>query len=259
MRALFMAGFGLAALSACVQAPESGQTATAPMEAAMGQTTVLGSLTYRQRIALPVTAMATIEIYQDGKADEGGEPVAEQTFALNGRQVPIPFEVVFEREDPSAIYTLRAHIRSADGELLWQSKPVQSFASDGASENLGMVMMVPAGQSRVSQADLTGKEWMVASLDGTPVLTASPVTMNFGDDGRLSGNASCNAYTGSYKINDSALYVGPLALTRKACMGDAMAQETAFVQLLEAVSEMQIDETGTLTISGEAGETLTAR
>lgn len=260
MRSIFVAGACLAALGACVQPPEAGE-AYAPKagEAEMKETRILGTLTYRQKIALPQTATATISIFRDGEAETGGEPVRQQTFALNGRQVPVPFEIVLEAVAPDQVYALAAEIRAADGELLWSSQPVPGFSADGLDEDIGMISLVPAGRSRVEQDDLTGREWMVAGLDGKPVLSTSRITISFGADGRISGNASCNAFTGSYKVNNSSLYVGPLALTRKACVPPLMDQEAAFVSLLETVSQMQIDASGTLTISGEDGETLTAR
>ncbi len=261
MRSLLMAGLCLSALGACMQPPQQTVDAYSPPgeTTEMAETRVMGSLTYRQRIALPQDAIATISVYRAGETGEGGDPVRQESFALNGRQVPVPFQIVIAGEDAGAVYTLDAAIRTADGELLWTSEPVQAFAADGVDEEIGMVMMVPAGRTRVVQEDITGRDWLVAGLEGQPVLSASRITMNFGADGRISGNASCNAFTGSYKINNSQIYIGPLALTRKACVPPLMEQERAFIDLLEKVSQLQIDESGTLTISGADGETLTAR
>ncbi|WP_169711830.1 META domain-containing protein [Henriciella litoralis] len=256
----FLASLCVAGLASCVQPPEDMTSTSSPVaEMEMQMTTVSGSLSYRQRIALPQDAVATISVFPAGPADAALSPVDEQSFDLNGRQVPIPFEVTLREDASKGPFSLRAKVSTKGGELLWTTDTVMTFEADGAAQDFGLVELVPAGRARVDIADLTGKEWMVAMLDGAPVLSTSRVTVSFDADGRISGQASCNAYTGSYKVNKSALYVGPLALTRKACVGPLMEQERTFMALLESVSDMSLDDSGTLTIRGEDGKTLTMR
>ena len=55
----------------------------------------------------------------------------------------------------------------------------------------------------------------------------------FADDDRVSGNASCNQFNGTVKINGTSISFGPLVTTRMACTSaPANAQETAYLKAL---------------------------
>lgn len=260
---------GLVLLTACAQtnladpspAPvPTGEVAAPEAEMTVQEKSVFGSLTYRQRVALPQDAVANLSVMRVEAT--GDETLAEQSFALNGRQVPIPFEItVTDQGEPGGSESLSftATILDNAGELLWQTEDALSFVADAARNDLGMVMLSPAGRDEVTLSDVAGRDWMIARLNGKPVMTSAPIVLRFDENGQISGNASCNAYTASGTIEDSILTIGPIALTRKACMPKVMEQEAFFLDLMENVSQMQIDETGLLTMTSDWGETLTAR
>ena len=260
---------GLVLLTACAQtnladpAPApvpTGEVAAPEAEMTVQEKSVFGSLTYRQRIALPQDAVANLSVIRVEAT--GDETLAKQSFALNGRQVPIPFEItVTDEGEPGGSESLSftATILDNAGELLWQTEDALSFVADAARNDLGMVMLSPAGRDEVTLSDVAGRDWMIARLNGEPVMTSAPIILRFDENGQISGNASCNAYTASGTIEDSILTIGPIALTRKACMPKIIEQEAFFLDLMENVSQMQIDETGLLTMTSDWGETLTAR
>lgn len=267
MMKAFTALAALALVTGCAQSPEApARTEAASAEEANGfsaivaQTNVFGSLSYRQRIALPQEAIAHL-IVRD--VDGEGTPVlAEQSFALNGRQVPIPFEIVVREEAAEAEagpLGFSADIRMPDGELLWQTRDEMTFVANDARKDLGMIMLSPAGAGQVTLEDLAGRDWMIARLNGEPVITAAPITLRISEDGQINGQASCNAYTASGSVEDSLLTIGPIALTRKACMPEVMDQEQFYLDLLENVSQLSLDDSGLLTMTADSGETLTAR
>lgn len=75
----------------------------------------------------------------------------------------------------------------------------------------------------------------------------------FFQDGRVSGSSGCNAYTGSYELDGTALRLGPLASTRKACPPALMNAEADYLAILKTVDTVAL--TGdTLRLSGAAGE-----
>jgi putative lipoprotein len=78
-------------------------------------------LAYRERIALPPDAVATVRLLDISIADRPATPVAEQTTATAGRQVPLPFELTVEAHGmtPGRRYGLRGTIANRDGLLLW--------------------------------------------------------------------------------------------------------------------------------------------
>jgi uncharacterized lipoprotein YbaY len=99
---------------------------------------MMGSLTYRARIALPPQAVALVELREiPGTATSGaataatpataaGRVVAEQRISLEGKQVPVPFSAWVERGalSPASRYELRGGIL-VDGRPAWVSAPVR--------------------------------------------------------------------------------------------------------------------------------------
>ena len=256
----------LLGVAAC-QSPQSAESdrAEASMEngdVEMAESmNVIGSLVYPQRIALPPEADASIFIYEQGPADAVREPIAAAEFDLNGRQVPIPFEV--EIADSLKLATnrlsLRAQIHDGDGGLIWTSDTANIFERAPGDYDIGEIQLVPTRAVAVTMEELTSHEWMVARIDDAPLYQDSKITLNFGDDGRISGNASCNSYTGSFKLQNGRLTTGPMALTRRGCMVPLMDQEMSFVTLFEDNPTVKLDDDGVLTIVTEGGRVLIAR
>jgi heat shock protein HslJ len=74
--------------------------------------------------------------------------------------------------------------------------------------------------------------WRVASIGGQPVVRGTNPTLRF-DGGRVSGNTGCNSLSGSYRMTGATLSAGPLATTKKACMGRGInAQESRLLGIL---------------------------
>ena len=113
-------------------------------------------------------------------------------------------------------------------------------------------------QQTVSLSDLTSREWLVEDIMGGGIIDSSHATLTFSGDGRLSGAASCNSYSGTFEMSSQGLTVGPLRTTRKACPPSLMNQEQRFLQVLSQPLELSIDETEELTLRSSAG-TISAR
>lgn len=97
-----------------------------PSGAADDRLTVRGSLTIRERIALPPEAMAVVEL----REGSDGPVLAESRQPLGGRQVPIPFEFTVQR---SALAVGARAVRGAifvGGQPAWVSEP--KFIGAGA-------------------------------------------------------------------------------------------------------------------------------
>lgn len=84
---------------------------------------------------------------------------------------------------------------------------------------------------------LSGSEWLLVDLAGTPVVSDSKASLAFSEAGRISGNASCNRFTGSVTISGDTLKFGPLASTMMACADPKIsAQETTYLKALGAAA-----------------------
>ncbi len=78
-----------------------------------------------------------------------------------------------------------------------------------------------------------GKQAVVSPIAGTTL------TATFTPDGNVAGNAGCNDYSGTYKLDGTSLTVGPVATTRKACEQAVMDQETAFLTALQTPTTVE--------------------
>ena len=90
---------------------------------------------------------------------------------------------------------------------------------------------------------LAGTKWQVTAFNNgrqavISVDGGTTVTMAFGPDGRVSGSAGCNTYTGPYTMGGTKLTLGPTAATRRVCATPdrIMEQEQQFLKALETVA-----------------------
>ncbi len=93
---------------------------------------------------------------------------------------------------------------------------------------VGIAACAKVASNAINNADLktlAGSEW--GPMDG------SDRFVKFARKGELTGYGGCNQFFGQYEENGTRLIVGPLASTKKACMGDAMASETAFLRAIQ--------------------------
>lgn len=105
---------------------------------------------------------------------------------------------------------------------------------------------------------LRGAVWVVEDLAGAGIIDRSRITIEFLEDNRMAGRASCNRYTGSYQLRGEGIAVGPVASTRMACAPALMNQEDRFLSLLDQVSSARIGQHGELLLSTADGKTIKA-
>jgi putative lipoprotein len=113
-------------------APEGGGAPTAR---------VTGTVTYRERIALPPTATVKVQLADVSRADAKAIVLGEQTILASGRQVPFEFEIAY---DPSGIeanhtYAVQARIEEG-GQLRFISDQHYAVITRGAPAHVDMVL-----------------------------------------------------------------------------------------------------------------------
>jgi len=91
-------------------------------------------------------------------------------------------------------------------------------------------------------ADLAGTAWVAESIAGLEVIGEPQSFIRFDDDRRVSGNAGCNGFTGTYETQGDRLIMGPLAVTRRACGGVVDDQERRFLAALSGVDRYEIED-----------------
>jgi uncharacterized lipoprotein YbaY len=113
-------------VSACIAAPPPGATVQsdsgAVEEVQEGDLTgvLTGTVTYRQRIALPSGSVVEVQLQDVSRADAAAQVIATQIITTTGENVPIPFTLTYDpaQIDPRFTYALSARI-TVNGELRW--------------------------------------------------------------------------------------------------------------------------------------------
>jgi heat shock protein HslJ len=104
---------------------------------------------------------------------------------------------------------------------------------------------------------LEGVQWEVTGYNNGRQAVVSPkigtrLTLAF-QHGRVSGSSGCNRFHGEFKVEGTALTIGPLATTRMACDEAVMAQEQEFLRALQSAATWAIVR-GMLDVHGAGGE-----
>jgi putative lipoprotein len=112
---------------------------------------VVGTVGYRHRIALPADAVVTVSLQDTTLADAPARTIGETTIETKGAQVPIPFRIDYDPAgiDPSHVYSLRATI-TAGGGLLFTSTTPYPVLTRGAGNEAAIIvyMLLPAGTAK---------------------------------------------------------------------------------------------------------------
>ncbi len=106
---------------------------------------VTGSVTYRERIALPPGATVTVRLQDVSRADAPAEVLAEQVIVPT-TQVPIPFALTYDpaRIDARHRYSVGVRIE-VDGKLWFVSDTHNGVLTQGAPTEVEVVVRRVAG------------------------------------------------------------------------------------------------------------------
>ncbi len=100
-------------------------------------------------------------------------------------------------------------------------------------------------QASVAELKLTGVRWRLTELMGQAVTATEPDMtpyLQFGEDGRVSGFAGCNQFTGAYEAEGLRLSFKPMATTQKACLNASV--EAQFIATIQGIDNYSLNESG---------------
>lgn len=106
---------------------------------------VTGSITYRERMALPPTAQVEIQLADVSLMDAPSKTIAQQSFTADGRQVPFAFSLtVDERKlDPRGRYSVSARISDGAGKLMFITDTHNGVTFDGRPRiDMGTLVLI---------------------------------------------------------------------------------------------------------------------
>ncbi|MEZ9742077.1 YbaY family lipoprotein [Vibrio splendidus] len=92
---------------------------------------ISGTVSYRERIALPENAVVTVTLEDISLADAPSTVIATQEFITDGKQVPFAFELSYDNNKIKANhrYNMRATIH-VDGKLRFTTDTINSVITD---------------------------------------------------------------------------------------------------------------------------------
>ncbi len=119
------------------------------------------------------------------------------------------------------------------------------------------ILIACSGGLPTNQVDLDGSDWVLTAIGNDTVIIGIPPTLEFEGD-RVSGNASCNLYSGSHQIRGDTISFGPLVRTEMYCMEPevVMDQEQTYLEILDAAQRFELAD-GILKIYSDSGKALT--
>lgn len=204
--------------------------------------TVTGTVTYRERIALPPGASLRVTLVRldtgapvlgvNATLDHPGQPPFTFTLNLRTSLAEAPHGVVAEIMAGGQVL-----FRSAATLLGEQGAPIAILVQPARGAPLLPERLdLPAPDPR-----LVGRTWNVTSIGGRPVLPGTVPTLVLAADLRANGFAGCNEYFAEARLEEGMLHFGPPAATRKSCAGAMADQELALFAALAATAGYIVD------------------
>jgi putative lipoprotein len=97
-------------------------------------------------------------------------------------------------------------------------------------------------KAEVAPNELEGTQWVAESITGQPSAEGVTSTVAFAADGKVSGNAGCNDYFGSFGVEGDSIYFGHVGATQKMCVhAEFMEQEARFLEALNRAERYTVD------------------
>jgi len=109
--------------------------------------TVTGTVTYRERIALPPQGVVvTVKVEDISRADAPAVTIGEQIIENPAHQVPIPFEIEYNPDDIDERYTYSMRVRiEVDGKLWFTNTTSYRVITGGYPTSNVEVMLEKVG------------------------------------------------------------------------------------------------------------------
>lgn len=203
--------------------------------------TLRGTVSYRERIALPPGAIVEVKLLDVSLADAPARIIAETR--VSGARNPARYVLHFDRAQiqPRRRYALQARILHR-GQLLFFNTSHHGIFDGGPEQTDIRVERVAASPSPAPErkASPVGR-WLLEDIRRAGVIDRLQTVLEIAADGRVSGSGGCNRMSGSATITGTRISFGPVAATQMACTPAAMNQEQKFFAGLREVRRWRTD------------------
>ena len=197
-----------------------------------------GTVSYRERIALPANAILEVTLLRVSLSDGSSTVIGIARGRIRGR-IPIPYRLPFDdrRLQRGNAYSLRARI-TVDGTV-WFSSEAPKAVANGPIQGDMQVKRVAA---KAPDRPTPHGKWLAESIRGGGVIDNLQSTIEIAEDGMVSGNGGCNGFGGKATMTGDKISFGPLAATKMACPPAIMDQEGKFLAALGDARRWMIDD-----------------
>ncbi len=212
--------------------------------------TVTGTVTYRERIALPPDAVITVTLLDVSRQDVAGTVIATTEFSAAGQQVPFSFTLEYDPQQIVATGTYGVRGDIYVGDAIW-------FGTDTAYHvitqgNPNQVELVLTRAIGGPASPIVGPRWeWVSTTKGsqeTGPATAGDTTLFLSPDGSASASTDCNTFGGEYTLDGSNVSIEFRLQTLIACPPGST--EAAFIADVESATGFSVSADGnTLTLN----------
>jgi putative lipoprotein len=98
------------------------------------QPKITGTITYLQRIALPLDSVVSVKLQDVSAADAPAVVLSAQEFTGGGKQVPFAFELTYDRAqiDEKLRYSVSARITDANGKVIFTNTSAYFVITQGS-------------------------------------------------------------------------------------------------------------------------------
>jgi small conductance mechanosensitive channel len=234
---VFLSSVILATVLWCLDS--SAQSADIQTTELVGKTWTLVSL---QDLDVSAKPAVTVRFEEDGRlSGANGCTSYEATYAITDGVLEISGELGDVQLGCPEAFMSRAN---AYGVALGRTT---AFAIDGGRLSLRDSADAETASFEPYSQILSANAWHVTAYSNSQnamvdVLDGTQMTMNFGDEGRLTGSAGCNNFFADYEAGDETVTIAAAGTTRKMCADPTgiMEQETLFLAALASAAEFRL-------------------
>lgn len=188
----------------------------------------------------------------DGRVIRFGMPGRTPVVAVAGRPVRTPTGMLWNTRQ------IRVSVQQA--RCVGSDRGSDRFYRDTVTATVhGRTYHGCGGPSTAApqQAMILNGDWSIQAINGRQVTRGQPPTLSF-DNGSVSGDSSCNRFSGRFSFARGLLATNNLAVTKRACLQrDRQEQERAILQLLGEQIRVSQNRPGILTLAGSRDQSLT--
>ena len=118
---------------------------------------------------------------------------------------------------------------------------------------IGLTACQSSGRTQIQYTEIQGV-WDIKTIIDKPVIDYSPAQLIFAEEGKFTGNNSCNNFFGNYSIDKEKVSLMLIGNTMKACVDALMEQEHKVMLTIPEVTNASISQ-GKLLLKDAQGNT----